>query len=178
MDVLFVPDYTRGNPHQLQLDQALAPLGVRATLSGGIGRLPLLGAVAAHGRPDVLHLHWTDRMLLGRSRAASALRSAAFIGQVISLRRAGVRVVWTVHNLHSHSGHHQRIEHAANRILARLYDGIIVYCCAAASAVRRQFALPSGTERKITISALGHYLGVYPDNVTRVEARRHLGYGD
>lgn len=54
------------------------------------------------GRYDVLHLHWPERLVRGRSRATSALRIVLFGLLLVTLRLRRRAIVRTVHNLAPH----------------------------------------------------------------------------
>lgn len=173
--VLLMPDATGGNPYQRQLTHALERLGARVTLAQPGGALPLLGAVAAHRSVHVLHLHWTHRLVIGRTRARTVFKAARFLAELALLRLLGVRLVWTAHNLLEHERRHPRLELLCGRLAARLYDCTIVHCGAARRAVAAAYRLPPHRQAKLHAIPHGHFIGVYPDTVSRDQARDQLG---
>ena len=173
---LFLP-YYRANPHQAQLAAALESHGVDVSMADANGVVPLLAAYWRAGWPEVVHLHWTDGIILGRTSLKSVYRSLRFIGEVGLLKALGVRVVWTVHNLHGHESRHNRIEWLANLILVRLYDAVIVYHRSAAPLVAAAFRMRGRARRKIVVSPAGNYVGAYPDTIDRAAARVQVGLG-
>jgi beta-1,4-mannosyltransferase len=149
----------RGNPYHAQLYTALAGLGVEV-------REYSPGALAGDDW-DVLHLHWPE-FLLGRRPARA---TAAFVARVVRAKRAGRRVVWTVHNLAPHDGEWRG--HALYRLTSHLTDGVIAHSDASLAAARaRHRAL---RRRPATVVPHGHYRDVYPSTGDRDDARRSLG---
>lgn len=178
MKALFVPDYSLQNPYQWLLARGLAEEGVDVVLSDGIGRLPLLGAMNAYGKPDVVHLHWTHPFVLRAGPARTFAAAALFSCQLIAAKAVGVRLVWTVHNLADHDGEHPRIERLFQRLLASLADALIVHAPFARKAVVRHLALPARAQRRIRVIPHGHYLDAYDQGTTRTEARAQFGFGE
>jgi beta-1,4-mannosyltransferase len=178
INVLFLPDYTEYNPYQRELAQALRRYGVRVTLSNGVGRFPVLGAVAACGKPDVLHLHWTHPFTA--SRAGSAWRSLAksvrFLLELLSLKARGTSIVWTMHNLASHERRNWRIETLFNRVCAHLYDHVIVHCRFAERALVQSYVLPRNPQNRVTIIPHGNYIATYENAITSENARQCFGF--
>lgn len=179
MYVLFVPDYSRGNPYQRELAEALRRCGVRVSLSSGIGPLPLLGAVLSRGKPDLLHLHWTEPFTASRlAQWISLVKSTRFVLDLLSLKVRGIRIVWTIHNLAHHEQLNPRIELLTLRVCARLYDQMIVHCRFAKDAVVRTYSLPRELEHKITVIPQGSYIRTYENSVSRGEARNRFGFDE
>jgi len=175
MKVLFLPDGSRGNPYQLELAEALRRRGVNVTLSNGIGSLPILGAIWIHGKPDILHLHWTHGFVVGSTCVKTFLKALRFLTELVLARLIGVRVVWTVHNLLQHERKHSGLELFFNRILVWLYDQLIVHCDAAIEELMRSYRLPGRFRHKIKVIPHGNYVSSYPNQVSREEARGRFG---
>lgn len=172
--VLMTPDYRRDNPYQELLARALEELDVRVSFPRGYRRaLPLRRMLRQDGAlPDVLHLHWLAPYLKGRTAAAKSVHAAKLLLDLVLVRRAGVRLVWTVHNLVGHEQTHPGIELWCRRRLARLADAIIVHDDVARDLVIGRYGAPAG---KISVIAHGHYRDVYGPPVPRAEARARLG---
>ena len=95
----------RTNPYQELLADAIERRGVRVALRAGRGRaLPIWRAWLAAGAPRVLHLHWTHPYLGEPSAFDASFRERGFLLQLATLRRLGVRIAWTLHNLGAHDG--------------------------------------------------------------------------
>jgi glycosyltransferase involved in cell wall biosynthesis len=91
---------------------------------------------------------------------------------VADLTAAGVRFVWTVHNLVNHERYQVGWELFACRLLARLVDSIIVHCEAVRSIVSTAYRV---SPKKIRVVPHGHYVDWYPPPLSRDEARSKLG---
>jgi glycosyltransferase involved in cell wall biosynthesis len=182
--VLFLPDYGDANPYQRELRLGLERLGVVVSGARPPGRDPLsvVRAWVAHGRPGVLHLHWTHSYLGQRVADAestprgrrSAIRAALFLGQLRLLRGLGVRLVWTIHNLGHHEGARDAQEVAVHRKLVGLADAVICHCVAGVDAVTETYGLRAGDHGKLHVIPHGSYVGVYGPGVERGDARRRL----
>lgn len=173
LKILMTPDYRRDNPYQALLAQALEELGARVSFPRGYRRvLPLRRMLDQDGlRPNVLHLHWLAPYLKGRNAVAMAAYAAKLIVDLVLVRRAGVRLVWTVHNLVEHEQAHPGIELWCRRRLARLADVIIVHSDGARETVAGAYDVPP---EKIFIMPHGHYRDVYGPPIPAAEARRKL----
>lgn len=176
MRVLSLPDYSRDNPYQRLLAAGLAGEGVRS-VGGRPGRrqpFPILVAWVRAGRPRVLHLHWTHEYLKG-SAGPSRINQLRFLGQLRALRRLGVRIVWTMHNLGGHDGLRHASEMAVHRDLVGLADAVLCHCTAAREAAIATYGLGATDAAKLHVVPHGSYVGAYPDAVSRAEARTRLG---
>jgi len=173
--VLSLPDYSDNNPYQRLLAAALTAQGVRAVRGrpGPRQPFPIVSAWLRAGRPSVLHLHWTHEYLKGAD-GPTRLNRARFQGQLRLLRRMGVRIVWTMHNLGGHDGGRHAHETAVHRDLVRLVDAVICHCAAARDAAIAAYRLSAADAAKLHVIPHGHYMGTYPDTITRTEARERL----
>ncbi|WP_435103110.1 glycosyltransferase [Arhodomonas sp. AD133] len=172
--VLMLPDASKGNPYQRQLRSALERRGARVRLANPAGVLPLLGAVRRHGPVDVLHLHWTHRLVVGATRLRTLAKATRFLGELLTLRLRGVSVVWTAHNLLEHERRQPGIELACGRLATRLYKRVIVHCGAARRQIADAYRLPVDSP-VLTQAPHGHFIGAYGDGMSRDEARQRLG---
>lgn len=173
--VLMVPDATPGNPYQRQLAAALDHRGVHVALANPAGALPLLSVVAEHAPINILHLHWTHRLVVANSRLKSVLKGVRFIMELAWLRWRGVRLVWTAHNLLEHEQRHPGIELFFGRLAEHLYHHIIVHCDQARRAVAETYRISPPRQPKLHTIPHGHFLDSYPNAVGQTEARTRLG---
>lgn len=172
MKVLMLPRFT-ANPYQDLLVGALRHFDVDVSLPHHFTRCPLTLSVLFRRRPDVLHIHWTHPYVLRRSAVGTWLKSQLFLLRVRIIKILGTRVVWTIHNLHNHEGRFRRLDAAASQQLAALADAMIVHSPGIKSAVTQAFQIRR--PEKVTVIPHGHYIGAYPDSVSRSEARSRLG---
>jgi len=176
MNVLFVPDYSSGNPYQRELAAALERHGVSVDMAiPGVSNLPFAQAVRESGVPDVLHLHWVYPFMLGRYRAVTVIKGTRLLVELLVLKLLGVQVIWTVHNLTDHENRTPRLERLYRQLVARLCDTLIVHCPAARERVLDEYNLPDRYREKISVIPHGHYVDSYPNDVSPTDARRDLG---
>jgi glycosyltransferase involved in cell wall biosynthesis len=179
MRVLFLPDYREANAYQRALAEALADLGVevRADLTRRRRVLPVTEAIRAHGRPDIVHVHWTEPYIAAGA-AISRIKVERTLLELRATRRRGSRIVWTAHDLFRHDRAPDPGERRFLGGLVELADAVIVHCGSAVSALVAALDLPPAERERIRVVPHGHYVGRYPDHVTRAEARARLGLPD
>ena len=173
-----MPDYSANNPYQRLLAEALRAQGVAVARRPQRGRRrplphPACLAARAAGR-RVLHLHWTHEYLKGRGRRRRRSIAPQFLGQLRLLRRLGVRIVWTMHNLGGHDGPATPTRWRSTASWCACADAVICHCAAARDAAITAYGLDAIDAARLHVVPHGSYLGVYPDTVTPAEARARL----
>lgn len=171
MKVVFMPD-NGDTPYQELLKGRLAELGVKVCPAL---RPPVFQGLASvlRFRPEVLHLHWTSPYLLGRNTAVSLVKSTLFCLDLFLCRLAGVRLVWTLHNLHNHEKYQYGLELFFNRVIARLADALVAHCEAHRAEAAVLYELRD--TGKIRVIEQGNYASWYPNTSGRAEARARFG---
>lgn len=126
-------------------------------------------------RPHILHLHWAElQYSYGDASAEQAFRGwRRFLIRSRLFQALGGKLIYTVHNLDDHEARHPDLNAAANRWLFAQAAAIHVHDAQTAQAVAARFGRSAGVE----IIPHGHYLGVYPDQITREQARARFGIG-
>jgi len=148
------------------------------------------------GRP-IAHIHWIEAHLrprpwfgrhptgyrrlisrLGSNRLTRPVRAIILLGRLalaLTLARwAGIRVVYTVHNLTSHhdpGSIYVLLNRLANRLIFAWADAVHVHNRYTAEAVARLY----GRTQNVFVIPHGNYVGWYPNVVSRDEARAQLG---
>jgi beta-1,4-mannosyltransferase len=156
------------NPYGRLLQAELARLDVElveaATLDARWVRGP--GATL-----DAIHLHWLE-YLYGGDTLRAHRRAVRLVRALHAARGAGVRVVWTVHNLRPHEARRPWLDRVTAATAARCADALVVHSEHAAVRVREHLR-PAAP-----IAVLPHpnYLGAYPPaRGTREQERARLG---
>jgi beta-1,4-mannosyltransferase len=140
--VAFVPpvESVQQNPYLSLLAESLQPRG---------------SVVGKHPDPDVVHVHWPEHVAWRTPPIAAWVRYRRFVRRLLDSRRRGVPLVWTVHNLMSHSKGRRSSVVRAFEAVEELCDGWISLSDTARSQILERFprlaAKPS-----ITIPH-GHY---------------------
>jgi glycosyltransferase involved in cell wall biosynthesis len=174
--VLFLPDYREANAYQRALADALAELGieVRADPTRRRRVLPVTEALGRHGRPDVIHVHWTEPYIAS-GRTVSRVKVARTLLELRLARRAGSRIVWTAHDLFRHDQPADPLERRFMEGLYGLSSAVIVHCASAVDALGEALGLGAAERSRLHVIPHGHYVGRYPDTMSRPEARERLG---
>lgn len=136
---------------------------------------------ALRERPDLIHFQSITPFLLPGSNSRSLIRSLikapVFLLQIMLLRLAGCRVVWTVHNLVNHERRLARVERYFSILFSRIADCLIAHGDSAKKSVIRAFRL-QGNPAKVAVMLHPAYFGAYPNELTREQARARLGMGE
>jgi glycosyltransferase involved in cell wall biosynthesis len=179
MKVLFLPDYSEANAYQRALSAGLEQLDVTVSAdpTGSRRLLPVAEALRRHGRPDIIHIHWTEPYIAGGGRV-SRVKAQRTLLELRLAHRAGIGIVWTAHDLFRHDRQEDPNELAFMRSLFELADAVVVHCEAAAESLLETLEVGPQGRDKIAIIPHGHYQGAYPDTVSRDEARARLGLPD
>jgi len=167
--VFFFPDYRATNPYQTMMYTDIS-----AWLDIHPGNIDTaLTALRTSGSPVVFHLHWTS-VILGSetSREATQGRVDDFLERLRTFVAEGGSLVWTVHNTISHDSRFADIEAGLCQVLADLASCIHVHDAAVPELVAQHYSLPP---EKVLVGPHGHYQGIYPDDLSREEARQQLG---
>ncbi|HBY95787.1 MAG TPA: hypothetical protein DEP84_17835, partial [Chloroflexi bacterium] len=122
-------------------------------------------------RPAILHLHWPELQYAYPSSRTRTKRLASFLAGLLVARRAGTRLVWTLHNAEPHEGHLARTHDTVVRLLARLADAIHVHD----ETARLTLTALTGRHDRLYQAPHFSYHGWYPEPPSRNVARRALG---
>jgi len=179
MKVVHIP-FSGRNPYQKLLADGLKACGV--VVKGepvqhlrdiSFLNLSLFTLLFKHWKPDIVHLHWQSSFLhVEGSRFKTILKSLLFLFQLWMLKKLGIKLVWTVHNLKRHEETYRDLEAHFTGKLAGMSDGIIVHCQTAKDDVLHLF--DTVKTNKISVIAHGHFLGYYPNDRTREAACKKL----
>jgi len=168
--VVHLPVY-QDNAYQRLLMDALRRLGVETINGGGGGNF--FRTAMLRWKADILHFHWLHPYLIRPSALGTVLRSARLLIELSILKLCGQRIIWTVHNLKNHDNRHLALEHWFTRRFARLPSAIIAHSQVAAGQIASTFAI-NGPAR-IHVVPHGNYVGCYPNQISRTDARAKLG---
>ena len=154
------------NPYLPSLISSLRDSGVEA----GSSPLLLFGSRRLRAG-DWLHLHWPGETHLHRSRLLYRLRAASIRIRLRALKRRGVRIAWTAHNLVPHDDPHPDLGRRARRDLLAVTDHVFVHFDGACQELADSF----GYTGPCTTVHHPHYAEDYQAPPSRAEARAQLG---
>jgi glycosyltransferase involved in cell wall biosynthesis len=124
------------------------------------------------GRWDVLHVHWPESVF-DHTLAEALPTTESLLFGVRRARRRGTKLLWTIHNLHTHEQRHSYFEERFWRRFIPELDGVVALTEAGLSAARERF--PGLSSKPAWIVPHPHYRGQYPDDIDRRAARQKLG---
>ncbi|WP_009632910.1 glycosyltransferase family 4 protein [Synechocystis sp. PCC 7509] len=158
------------NPYQKLLVEHLAKMGVEIEeLNCPTIFLPRL---LKHKKPNFVHFHSLHSFFLTSSRLKSLVKLVVFLGQVFALRLIGTKIIWTVHDLKSHSSQYLKIDRFGTTLFMMLTHKIITHYEVAKREVITTLGLKN--EDKIFVIPHGNYIDYYENKIDRIEARRAL----
>ncbi len=171
----FTPFYT-GNPYQAVLysrffdhGMVAAPAFRAGTLGSGTWGWP-------HDLPLVVHLHWLNQVLSSAEDAQQARAAVDEHTELLDrLLARGARLAWTIHNVLPHDIRFEEQEVALRRRVAERAELIHVMSQQTAQMLSPWLTLPA--DRLYHCDHPG-YQGVYPDWISRDDARRRLRIPD
>lgn len=135
-----------------------------------------VGMLCRRQPADLLHVHWPDAAFNAPSAAVAIRRAVKVLGSVELARSRGCKVVWTVHNLGAHDGHHPQLQ---RRFFARFTERLSgVVALSASSLVAAVERYPALGRIPHVVTPHGHYADAYPHVPSRLDARRSLGLPD
>lgn len=154
------------NPYLPNLVDALRDEGLDVSaphvLSRGSARL----------RPgDWLHVHWSTEAHAHHTRWLYSLRAAEFNRRLLLLKRRGVRIAWTAHNLVPHDDPHPDLGHRVRSDLLALADHVFIHFPGAQATLEAEF----GYTGPCTVVHHPHYIDSHPAPPAQAQARRKLG---
>jgi len=172
-DVLSIMAFPRrGDSYTECFYPALESLGVKVYEGIFAGRWLLQNLRSI----DYVHLHWPSFFYHDQRRTKCLRKYALFLFFLALARWRGARLIWTVHNLYPHDRCIiPPLDGLTRRLLIRMTARFAIHGPSAEGEVRRMFPAVAG--RTILIDH-GHYIGYYPNFITRSVARLKLGIAD
>jgi len=171
----FTPYYS-GNPFQTVLYSEFHDRGMIAVPTFRTTDLTATTRNWPADVPLVVHLHWLNQVLAKARTDAEADAAVGAHGELLDrLKARGARLAWTVHNLLPHDTRFEAQEVRLRQDVVDRVDLVHVMSPRTAELVSPWYALPA--DRIYHCDHPG-YQGVYPDWVTRADARRRLRVPD
>lgn len=172
IDVVMLPDWRQVNPYQELLRRALEARGINVRFPRGYRRgLPITRALLTQPRPDLFHLHWPSAFLRSDHPIIRRMYLLRTLVDLWCIRRAGIPIVWTVHNLVTHDTRILAAETWFSARLARLADRLIVHSASAQVAVTKELKVAAD---KTVIIPHGPLRDAYGDAPDKSRARSIL----
>lgn len=160
----------RLNPYVRLLQAALSGAGVPCSTVEELGSLP--APVPGMGR--ILHLHWFELLYSAPTVGRTLCRLVAVLAGLAWAKARGSKIVYTVHNLRPHEQDAAVLSGVANTALSALVDALHVHDEEARLGAAQLYGRPE----RIHVVPHGSYVGAYPNDCTRQEARARLGLAE
>ena len=165
LKVMFIPDWSRGNPYQRLLRSGLEQAGVCVSfLHVPSGIFAVNRLLSRNKDCDVIHVHWIDDLIehvyWNRNPIIVWAKLMLFWLDLTIVRLRGRRLVWTVHNLISHESRSDAIELRARCLLAKACDRMLFHSESARKRVGQLYAMD--LRAKSVVIEHGNYIGHYP----------------
>jgi glycosyltransferase involved in cell wall biosynthesis len=164
---------SHGNPFQALTYSSLPSRNLRAVPAYTMTNAAAI-TQALQGGPEVLiHLHWLNVVMQsadGTARARHLLE--AFVDQLHQVKADGASLMWTVHNVMPHDARYPDLELELRQRVVELVDLVHVMSPRTRALVSPLFTLP--TDRTFQVPHPS-YAGVYPQWMSRSQARAELG---
>jgi beta-1,4-mannosyltransferase len=124
-------------------------------------------------RIDVLHFHWLHFFYRRDSLETTVKQYGQFSENLAYAKKLGYRVVWTLHNLYPHERPYPDVDHLARLLVSRLADHVIAHCDYGKEKAAELFY----RDHDITVLPHGNFMDVFPNEISREDARAELGIG-
>ena len=172
--VAVIPVYSPKTPYQGLLRTNLEEQGV--TVFDFRAKTLLLKRIIRRCRVDILHLHWIHPFFTRAALVQSWLNGFLFISKLCVVRLAGIKIVWTIHNLKDHEEPFPVLSKCVRLFLTKIASAIIVHSDIARKEVCAAFG--NSINRKLNVVPHGHFIDCYPNFINKTESRKKLSIAE
>lgn len=159
------------NPYLKLFYDHLAAHGIERVSTEGFNRAWIR---ANRGKVDFLHFHWPSLEYAPGGGPPQISALARFVAKLWAARRAGYKIIWTLHNLYPHERGGPIVDWLCRLAVVHSVDHIFINFPDAADDLRAHFA----RRRGVHVIPHGNYVPVYPDIAGKRRARHVLGLED
>jgi glycosyltransferase involved in cell wall biosynthesis len=170
--VIFWPDYSQSNPYQRLLYSKIRQ--ATEVVAGSLdAAMRVIDTKTASPENTTFHLHWLNFLFKDIATENDAEVTANnFIKKIQIFIEKGGRFIWTIHNTVSHDTPFSAVETSLSARLAECAHAVHIHSAASLPEIMASFPI---SREKVRVSRHGHYIGVYPNFLTRESARSALG---
>ncbi len=164
--IITIPDILKKphpNPYQRLLYKAMAGEGIELVTSFD---MDFVSIWKNRRKADVIHIHWQPAS--EGSGIRGYVRSVRLFFQFLFCRLAGIKIIWTAHNLFPHDTKDYSLQYFQRLWLVRVCNLIFVHFEGAKALISQKFWV---SPRKMITVHHGLYDQVYPNTVTKEQAR-------
>lgn len=169
----FFPDYSEANPYQRELAKSLEKKGNKVEIFDG--KTPIY-ETAKEEDLDIINFHWLTPYIHGENFPETLYRTLSTVLSLLMVKRRGIKLVWTVHNVESHNQKNMAVEKLFKLFCTKFcFAKIINHCNSAKEKVRQKYR---ANEFQLEVIKHGNYINSYPNNIDKAGARAELGLED
>lgn len=168
--VMYPHSESESNPYIDLLADALEEKGCKIWLQTRVDKTIPFHLIKNSRNSNILHLHWISGLYSGKTRIRFLIRTLLLIITLLVIRLRGIRIIWTLHNLIPHDVELLSFHVFARRLIAKCIHKIIVHSVPA----KKEAIKCLGSKKKFQVILHGHYRDVYPNNISRKEAKIFL----
>jgi len=176
MKVLFLPNWSNGNPYLNLLKENLLTHNIEVVFDNYKKWLPITLACLKNRNCHIVHLHWIQPIIsclyISRIKTIQYLILLVLIIDLAICKLFGKKIFWTVHNLYTHESQERRIETYFRKILYKISSKVFVHSQSSIEELKISYNLRNID--KIIVSYHGHYIDSYPNTISREAARKTL----
>lgn len=124
-------------------------------------------------RGDIVCMHWPSfEYYEPKSVTRTYVKLLRFLALMALFRARGLKFFWVAHNLYPHDGGRDVLAHRiARRAVIALSSWVGAHSEAAELSIQKEFGV---SKRRLVRLERGSWISVYPNHVSREEARRKL----
>ncbi len=162
----------KGNPYQAIIAKTLTSQGINCLKIQKNNFLPLYKSVR---QPiDVLQIYWPHSMFTGATLLRDLIKKTLYSIDINSLKHK--KTVFSAENLYPHDSVNIREDIRYTQKILDACKGIVFMSEQSRQIYQTIYRLPESAVQAVIPHI--HYLDVYPNTVTREEARNYLGIAD
>lgn len=166
-----LPVAGQGNPYQQLMMEGLNQSEELLAVNGVHDKFFGIARTLVKYRPSYIHFDWIISYYYRRWGWFTYLSVLTFCAQIVFARLLGVKLVWTLHNILPHDTTMLPVHRFCQRFLARRCEWVRVFAHSSVAKAAEELKIP---EEKFCVVPEGSYTEVYPNVISREEARQRL----
>ncbi len=124
----------------------------------------------------VLHIHWISSVLNNViSQTEASINIEEYLEKITKLQNIGFKIIWTVHNILSHTCSMPEEEYRLRKLLADKVDVLHILTKETVKYTEKLYPLP---DEKIIYHPHPSYVDSYSNFISKSEARYDLGFNE
>lgn len=173
--VVYLPPVSIKNPYQSLMVKGLRENKNLIVIKGYSSRYIGILLSSIIYRPQYIHFDWINKYYLKKYSITTIISSLWFLIQIVIITKLlRTEVVWTMHNLSPHDSKQLKINEIVQKLFIKNCKWIRVFSTLTISRIANKFNI---SKNKIISVPEGSYVDYYPNEITRIEARKKMRIG-